>query len=90
MARGRKRTIISLGVGLSLLAVLVYKSGPGDFGQIIRTLKPGFWLVAFFLYLIAQLIKTEKLSDDDIRELQRVAEARASGESRSEKTGKTS
>ena len=56
MARGRKRTIISLAVGLSLLAVLVYKSGLGDFGQIIRTLKPGFWFVAFLLYLITQLI----------------------------------
>jgi uncharacterized protein (TIRG00374 family) len=56
LLRGRKRTIISLGVGLALLAALVYKSGPADFAQIIGTLEPGFWLAAFFLYLIAQLI----------------------------------
>ena len=34
--------------------------------------------------LIVQLIKTEKLSDDDIRELQRIAADRATGENNSD------
>lgn len=40
--------------------------------------------------LIAHLIKTEKLSEDDIRALQRMAEARAPGAPRSKKKGKAS
>ena len=40
--------------------------------------------------LIAHLIKTEKLWDNDIRELQRMAQARAPGGDRSGKAGKTS
>ena len=40
--------------------------------------------------LIAHLIKTEKLSDDDIRELQRIAEAQSESGTGSGKRGKRS
>lgn len=38
--------------------------------------------------LIAHLLKTEKLSEDDIRELQRIAEAQSEGGTRSGKRGR--
>ena len=58
MTANKRRTYLSLALGLLLLGALIYGSGPKQFWHIIRELKAAWWVGAFFLYLMTQLISS--------------------------------